>query len=766
MSTDSKPTTAALWFTAAELRGLPGLPSTEFRTREALKRLGIPSRQRAGRHGGGGLEYEVAALPWETRCAAVLLHAAHLGDTVLAQEHEQAAPVAAQPQPHAPDASSGLPHAPDASSGLPHAPDASAGLPAPAAIRPLSLPEQACADARAALVQRLQHLAEDHGLKRACLILSGHIAAPGAEPSLVALAQAANQRRRGAAMVSARTLERWHTLHREGGWHALLPVRSEPPAPVPDRMEQDVAAVLSAYHSRDPRFRKLSGAAKEVTRLLGRDFDTWTALYARARRALDRLGTSHAAHVALIKARHTASERDARLPFKRRDASMLAPLDVVVMDGHTFKAKVRHPDHGAPFAPELTLALDWATRRIVGWSVSLSENVFAVGDALRHVVSQHGVPAILYTDNGSGETARAMDCPIDGYCARIGVEHRTGIPGKPQGRGVIERSWQTHAINLARRFDSYQGSDVDAGTFRKVASELAKEQRAVRRAQADGTVVRLSARCPTWAEFIEAVSGMVQQYNATHRHRGLPRRADGKHMTPDEAWEFKLDPTLIIRPTEGELRELFMPAVLRTAQRGEVRFFNQVYAAPELMRADVDGREVSVRYDVHDPSFVRIYTLDGAFVCDASWNANRIDAFPKPVVQMAREKRVKTTIKRREQQIDTALRELGGTAASIHALPAPQAPVVLPMVVDAPSSDASQVQPTAEAPHQQQRPAFFETQSERYEWLMKNRDLWSSEDAAWAAAYAASDDYAVLSDYYAARGLAWTEGGGAFKQAL
>ena len=106
-------------------------------------------------------------------------------------------------------------------------------------------------------------------------------------------------------------------------------------------------------------------------------------------------------------------------------------------------------------------------------------------------------------------------------------------------------------------------------------------------------------------------------------------------MTPDEAWAAKFDASLQHLPTQSELRELFMPAVLRTARRGEVQFFNQTYSAPELMRRDVEGHEVSVRYDIHDPSWVRIYTLDGQFVCDARFAANRIDAMPKAVVQIA-----------------------------------------------------------------------------------------------------------------------------------
>ncbi len=185
---------------------------------------------------------------------------------------------------------------------------------------------------------------------------------------------------------------------------------------------------------------------------------------------------------------------------------------------------------------------------------------------------------------------------------------------------------------------------------------------------------------------------MVAEYNGQHRHRSLPKRPDGKHMTPDEAWAAKFDASLQHKPTPGELRELFMPAVLRTAKRGQVTLWNQDYQAPELMRRDVDGREVSVRYDIHDPMWVRIYSLDGHFICDAQWQANRIDFMPKAVVQIAREKRVAATVKRREQQIDIALRELGDTVQPAPFLPEPSAPfVVVPSIpeVSPPSPPSS-----------------------------------------------------------------------------
>lgn len=707
------------WLTARELAGLPGLPSSAFRCRARLESLGIPHRPRAGRCGGGGLEYDTAALPAETRAALQAREIVDSGERAL---QLLAAPAPAPAQGQASTSTSTLPAL-------------------PAARRPPSDADRAVADARIVLADAAEALAGQVGLKRAVAQLALRLATGEADTALQGAAAAANLRARaGGAALSARSLERYVMQRRQGGWWSLLPAPAEA-CTVARRVAQDVAAVLGLYHSRNPQFRLLTDAAREVTKQLQRPYDEWETLYDRARRALKKVDK-----VALIKARHTGAERAALLPFERRDVSGFLPNDIWVIDGHTFKAKVRHPDHGAPFAPEVTVALDAHTRRIVGWSASLSENTIAVGDALRHAVGHVGLPCIVYSDGGAGETGKALDCPIVGIYGRLGIEHRVGRPGHPQGHGLIERSWRTHAIAAARKFASYQGHDADAGTYRKVAAELAKEQRALARAQTTGEVITLSPKLPSWAQFVDQMRATIDEYNSLHRHSSLPRRADGKHMTPDEAWAASFDPALHHPVSAEQARQLFMPGVLRTARRGEVKFFGQVYAAPELMQ--VDGQEVSVRYDIHDPARVDVYTLGGEYVCAAGWNANRRDFYPKAVVDMARERRAATSIKLREQQIDRALREL---TPPVQGLTLDEPELIAPLL--RPLPEPVEAFSGGDAPDA--RPSFFDVPGDRYEWLMRHRGAWGPDDEAWLERYVRSDDYEALADYYAGRGLAW-----------
>ncbi|XHS78515.1 Mu transposase C-terminal domain-containing protein [Burkholderiaceae bacterium UC74_6] len=717
------------WHTATELAGLPGLPSSEYRTREWLIRIGVPSRPRAGR--GGGQEFDSAHLPAEARKALLAR------SIILAP---------ALPVPGA------LEKAPAPETFLPAAPVN--------AQRPPDQADAAVADARLILLRQIDATGHLVGTTRAVNALVQQLRDGTADQSLMQAAALANQRSRKAGAIAVATLWAWRKDHAERGWVGLLP---QPAVKQPlASVAPDVAAVLKNFASAKGHAHNLTEVTQAVIRAQGRPFEEWSKLYHQARRALAKVDKK-----ALIKARHTSADRAARLPFKRRGTENLLPLDIGLVDGHSFKSQVRHPDHGQPFTPEVTLVKDAATRRVTGWSASLSESTWAVGAAITHSATGSGVHAIMYSDNGQGERAKQLDCPVDGLYARLGTDHRTGRPNHPQARGLLERSWRTHMIRAARQFETFQGKDVDRGTLRKVRLELGREQRAVERARKTGELVTLTKRIPTWQQFIDAVQRAIDEYNAQHRHRALPKHTSGPfnglHMTPDEAWAAMLNPAHQHRPDAMEARMLFQPSVIRVAQRGEVRFLNQLYFNDALMQ--VDGERVSLRYDIHDPSQVWIWTTSGEFVCEAKLDANRSDFFPKAVVELAREKRVQGMVKRRQQQIDVAMRELNPTLSADM-----QPTTTLPMVerLDvAPPAELPEVAQAAQAPAAPAAPRrpLFNSPAERFEWLQMHRSEWLEADTAWLRTYVASPAYASLAEYFTGRGLAWEESDASFKSA-
>jgi len=222
---------------------------------------------------------------------------------------------------------------------------------------------------------------------------------------------------------------------------------------------------------------------------------------------------------------------------------------------------VRKPITGEAFAPEVTVIIDAASRFIVGWAFSLSENQIAVSEALGQGMLKHGKPLIYYSDNGSGQTAKTIDCPAGGMLARLGVRHETGIPGNPQGRGLIEGLWDITTIAVAKTLPTFQGTGMDGDTLRK-------NTQAINKAKRKGEVPEFVT---PWPVFIEKCEARFEWYNTQHQHSEL----GGK--TPAEVYHANFDERWACRLTEDETVNLYRPWRIRTPIRGEVRWNNNIY---------------------------------------------------------------------------------------------------------------------------------------------------------------------------------------------
>lgn len=359
--------------------------------------------------------------------------------------------------------------------------------------------------------------------------------------------------------------------------------------------------------------------------------------------------------------RKTGASLRALKTYVKRDWSVLKANDVWVGDGHSLKMKVAHPDHGRPMTPELTLIMDTASRYIVGWSLAYSESTFAVADALRFAMIQNGIPAIYYSDNGGGQTNKTLDDDIVGILPRLGVHHETGIPGNPQGRGIIERVMKTLAHPIARAFPTYFGPNADSDTVRQTLTavdSLAKHQTDVAKIGKDLTTKQKSAigKLPHWNELFEVIKQAVDWYNNEHKHTELGG------ATPKAVREYllgQLEDGEYVQLLPNEARDLYRPSVVRTVQRAWLSVYNNEYW--HKMLEDYDGKKVQVHIDQHDPQSVIVKTLDGKYLCDAILNGNKKDAFPLSLVERAKVGRTNARLTRLDDEATKAKLELRKT---------------------------------------------------------------------------------------------------------
>ena len=397
--------------------------------------------------------------------------------------------------------------------------------------------------------------------------------------------------------------------------------------------------------------------------------------YAQVRRALAKLGPLERAA-----GREGKLAMRSRLAYRTRDTSDLLPASVYIADGKTFRAEIKHPIHGRPFVPEITSILDVHTRVWVGWSVDIAERTFATADALRVACAEWGIPAIFYTDRGSGYVSEMMAGETVGFLGRAGITHMKAWPYNAQAKGIIERFNQQFQP-LAQSLPTYLGEEMDREA----------KQRSYKVTRQELRLTGASASLPDFDAFKAMLQEARVRYNATP-HSALPKIYEGgrhRHMTPNEAWAAQVaDGFEAIRPNAAELDDMFRPYVVRRTSRGMIEFLTNRYFAIELEAHY--GEDVAVGYDLTDASKVwvrRLETTDdgrvpGALIAIAQFEGNKTRYVPLTAERDAAEKRARARKRRIEPKLAEIEAELHpsryleqSTATIIDAMPPTIAPV-------------------------------------------------------------------------------------------
>ncbi|EHP1553556.1 transposase [Salmonella enterica] len=618
-----------------ELIGLPGVPGTVQGIRYAVKKWASTDHYKRQRPGTKAIEYNVDCLPEVTQKALRERYVAQLMET---EPQETAKPVVRRRRD--PDAISPL----EAYRGSPQLMEER--------LNALTENQRQIADARIALVHEVLRIGSEPGFTCAKAIRFIVRQSENGELNerIAGFVAVANAKKGKTRALSAISLKRWMAEYNkaENAAERLLLL-------APGKREEIswLADFLAEYRQSNgrPMTEAYEDFVKEWNRRHAEEPYMLQIIpsYDAIRRVMKKLP-----EVVKQKGRVTGSEYKQIEGFTRRDWDAMPVNYVWIGDGHGMKLKCAHPIHGRPFSPEVTFVIDGATRFIVGWSLDLAENVFAVAGAIQHGIRNHGKPFMYYSDNGSGETADVMDKEVVGILPRLGVSHPTGIPGNPQGRGIIERLNRTLPMRIARKYRTYFGKGADRETLRKTNRDLRSAFNALQKGKTLNAVQRAAMRdLPSWAELIEAIRDGVEWYN-NRPHSELPMKASGKHYSPAEHRKKRLaeEDTEIEWLSEVELRDMFRPMVEKPVRRCEIHWLNNIYYAPELR--DEHGRKVLISYDIHNAEKIIVRRLDGSFICEAIWNGNKRAAFPVSAEYHKHQQRIKGMRKRAEEKIRDA----------------------------------------------------------------------------------------------------------------
>ncbi|AJF07792.1 Mu transposase C-terminal domain-containing protein [Geoalkalibacter subterraneus] len=603
-----------------------------------------------------------------------------------------------------------------------------AGLPAVIDVQDLgSLKtwQQRRMDARLVFIRLIERAEMEAGVSKGIDYLVRESKAGTLPEELQELVPVANARsgKGGARALSRRTLMRWWSDYKKSGgnYAALAPKTVEK-----DQLPPWAAAFLKQYQV--PQKISVADAIErmKMVALPGEPIPS----EGQARRFLKKFS-----RLDVQRGRKTASELRGQRMYRQRDVSEFLPLDIVQIDGHSFKAYVAHPSHGRPFHPEVCAVIDTVTKVVIGWSAGLAESATTVADAIRHGVTVDenkpvgGLPLFVYADKGAGNMAKVNIDKVAGLFPRVGINFESGRPGNPQGRGLVENLNKGLWIRAAKKLPTYTGKDMDTAVKRKVYLALDKE---VKQAQKEQRDVQSDLMIP-WAEFLLLMESAVEDYNR-RPHSALPRITDPqtgrrRNMCPLEAWASWLERGW--RPetlTDDEIALLFRPHQRVTTRKGIVRLWKNVYADAALEH--YHGEQVMVGYDIHDASRVWVRDQEGRLIVIAKRDANKSAFFPVSKVEQAREERYKNRMRNVERRAEEI--ELERRGGPIEARKAPEVVEIAPEALEKSERIIAKVEKKGQADFM---PSNDYEAYERLEAERKRGEALTEKEQQWLADY-------------------------------
>ena len=205
--------------------------------------------------------------------------------------------------------------------------------------------------------------------------------------------------------VSYQSINRWKRAYLEGGFEALVPA----PRQATPRTPAEVLELAAALKRENP-----GRTAAQVQRIL-RASSGW----APSDRTLQRL-------FGRLELNAPPADESTQQVFGRFEASR--PNELWTGDA------LHGPQIGGRKA-YLFCFIDDHSRAVMGARWAFHEDVVRLAAALRPALATRGVPGSVYVDNGSA----FVDAWLLRACAVLGIKLVHSRPGRPQGRGKIER---------------------------------------------------------------------------------------------------------------------------------------------------------------------------------------------------------------------------------------------------------------------------------------------------------------------------------------
>jgi putative transposase len=310
----------------------------------------------------------------------------------------------------------------------------------------------------------------------------------------------------------------------------------------------------------------------------------------------------------IVLAREGTEALDRTYPAQQRDRSVFTALEGCNADGHKFDVFVRFPDETIG-RPIMVCVQDLYSGKLIGYRVGETESADLARLAFGDVVRNYGIPRHAWLDNGRGFASKYL---TGGTRTRYRFKVREEDPvGLLVGLG-IDVHWATPYHGQAKPIER---------AFRDLCDTVAKHPAfagAYTGNRPDAKPENYASRAVPFDTFLRVLSEEIVAHNALVGRRSAV--CDGRSF--DQAFAASYADAPVRKATAEQLRLLLLSseAVTANAQDGSVRLAGNRYWDEALVAHA--SQKLVLRFDPDNlHGTVGVYTLGGAFVCDADCTA-------------------------------------------------------------------------------------------------------------------------------------------------
>lgn len=407
--------------------------------------------------------------------------------------------------------------------------------------------------------------------------------------------------------------------------------------------------------------------------------------------------------------------------YIERDISKLEVGDVLIADGHVLNFQVIDPFSGKPTRATLVGFLDWKSTALVGYEIMMTENTQCIASALRNAIINLGmIPKVVYQDNGRAFKSKYfqnVDFDEEGF---NGVYANLGI------RSVFAKSYNARAKDIERFFLEFQEEfekmmPTYIGTsIENRPAHLNRNEKLHREMHKKLTGNRILSV----QEVIKYIDCWIQYHNS----KPCPNeRSKTIREMLNNVQKQDVDKNI--------LNDLMMKTEARTINKHGITFLGMHYRSDVILGL---RDKVYVRYSLFDLSKVHVYSMKGEFLCVAH-RVQKVHPMANVLGSVRDMNEYKQQYQKQQRQFKKAKKEF------LKYFPTEKAEVLeikpeeeIIEVIPEPQIQKKERKRTPR--EQQMNKPIFNSNYEKYEWLMSN-GCTNQDDRQWLAKYIRSDEY-------------------------